>query len=44
MGGTSGLPVPKLRPEDLQDNILAIVGDTLIVVLEKEMVVESAVT
>ena len=44
MGGTSALPVLELRPEDLQDNILAAVRDTLTTVLEEEMVAESATT
>ena len=36
------LPIPELRPNDLQDNILANIGDTLITVLKEEMAAKSA--
>ena len=40
MGEESVLPILELRPEDLQDNILAAVGDTLTTLLEEELAAE----
>ena len=40
--GTLTLPVPELRHDDLQDNILVTVKDGLTALLEEEMVVELA--
>ena len=42
MGGTFALPIPELRPEDLQDNILAAIGDALTTLLEEELAAELA--
>ena len=42
MGGEFTLPIPELRPEDLQDNILATIGDALTTLLEEELAAEAA--
>ena len=42
MGEESILPIPELRPKDLQDNILAAVGDALTTLLEEELAAEVA--
>ena len=42
MGEEYALPIPELRPEDLQDNILAAVGDALTTLLEEELAAEAA--
>ena len=42
MGGKSALLIPELRPEDLQDNILATVGDALTTLLEEELAAKVA--
>ena len=42
VGETSTLPIPKLRPEDLQDNILAAIEDGLTIILEEELATELA--
>ena len=42
IGEEFALPIPELRPEDLQDNILADVGDTLTTFLEEELAAEAA--
>ena len=41
MGEVSALPTPKLKPEDLQDNIFATVGDALTALLEEELATEA---
>ena len=42
MSETSALLIPELRPEDVQDNILATVGDALTTLLEEKLTAESA--
>ena len=42
MGGKSALLIPELRPEDLQDNILATVRDALTTLLEEELAAKVA--
>ena len=42
VGGKSALLIPELRPEDLQDNILATVGDALTTLLEEELAAKVA--
>ena len=44
IGDFSTLPILELAPEDLQDNILADVGDALIIALAEEMAAESVTT
>lgn len=43
MGETSALLILELKPEDLQDNILAAVGDALTILLEEELTTELTV-
>ena len=44
IGGSSTLSILELTLEDIQDNILAAIGDALTTALEEEMAVESTAT